>query len=47
MTSSQVVFCFTSEGDLCGIKQIGEGEIEYARVMPLLSVSASPLASPK
>jgi exosome complex component RRP42 len=37
-TSSQVVFCFTSKGDLCGLKQIGAGEIEFARLMPLLGV---------
>lgn len=41
-TSSQVVFSFTSKGDICNIKQIGEGEIEFARLMPLLSVSWPP-----
>lgn len=40
-TASQIVFCFTSKGDVCGVKQIGEGEIEWARLMPLLGVSSS------
>lgn len=38
-SSSQIIFCFTSKGDLCGVKQLGEGEIEFSRIMSLLGVS--------
>jgi hypothetical protein len=32
------LFCFMRKGDLCGLKQIGTGQIEYARLIPLLGV---------
>ncbi|KAK4046251.1 hypothetical protein OIV83_006230 [Microbotryomycetes sp. JL201] len=35
VASSQIVYCFTSTGDLCGMKQLGEGEIEFARLSGL------------
>ncbi|KAK4052604.1 hypothetical protein OIO90_004232 [Microbotryomycetes sp. JL221] len=34
--SSQLMCCFTSTGDLCGMRQTGEGEIEFVRLSPLL-----------
>ncbi|GJN93160.1 hypothetical protein Rhopal_006207-T1 [Rhodotorula paludigena] len=36
-TSSQLVASFLPSGAVCGITQLGEGEIEYARVLPLIS----------
>ncbi|GAA5984697.1 hypothetical protein JCM10908_003465 [Rhodotorula pacifica] len=36
-TSSRLVASFLSSGNLCGVTQLGEGEIEYARMMPLLT----------
>ncbi|GAA5924740.1 hypothetical protein JCM1841_004133 [Sporobolomyces salmonicolor] len=36
-STSQLVACFIpSSGAVCGLTQLGEGEIEYARVMPLV-----------
>lgn len=40
-TASQLIVCFTSKGDLCGVKQVGEGEIELGRLMPLIRVRSS------
>lgn len=46
-TSSQLVASFLPSGAVCGITQLGEGEIEYARVLPLISVRPlSTLPSP-
>ncbi|GAA5968659.1 hypothetical protein JCM11641_007715 [Rhodosporidiobolus odoratus] len=39
-SSAQLVACFTPSGDVCGIFQTGEGEIEYGRVMPLVQQAA-------
>lgn len=37
-SSSRLVASFLPTGNLCGVAQIGEGEIEYARIMPLITV---------
>lgn len=37
-SSSQLIACFTPSGDVCGVTQMGEGEIEFARLMPLVTV---------
>jgi len=37
--SSLLVFGFTAAGDLCGLTQLGEGEIEAARLPGLVQVS--------
>ncbi|KAM0791064.1 hypothetical protein ACM66B_004357 [Microbotryomycetes sp. NB124-2] len=34
--SSQLVCCFTSEGQVCGMRQLGEGEVEFARLSSLI-----------
>ncbi|GAA5824758.1 hypothetical protein JCM11251_005329 [Rhodosporidiobolus azoricus] len=36
-SSSQLVACFTPSGDVCGVTQMGDGEVEFARLMPLLT----------
>ncbi|KAK4703345.1 hypothetical protein P7C70_g2876, partial [Phenoliferia sp. Uapishka_3] len=35
-TASQLIVCFTCKGELCVVKQVGEGEIELGRLMPLI-----------
>ncbi|GAA5962217.1 hypothetical protein JCM8115_006632 [Rhodotorula mucilaginosa] len=35
--SSRLVASFLSSGNMCGVTQLGEGEIEYARMVPLLT----------
>ncbi|GAA5853321.1 hypothetical protein JCM8547_000283 [Rhodosporidiobolus lusitaniae] len=40
-SSSQLIACFTPQGDVCGITQMGEGEIEFARLMPLVTEASS------
>lgn len=37
-SSSQLVACFLPSGTICGVTQLGEGEIEFARLMPLITV---------
>lgn len=37
-SSSQLLAGFTPSGAVCGLVQLGEGEVEFARVMPLVSV---------
>lgn len=39
--SSRLVASFLSSGNMCGVTQLGEGEIEYARMVPLLTVRPS------
>ncbi|BGP34847.1 hypothetical protein JCM10296v2_006671 [Rhodotorula toruloides] len=34
---SQLVACFLPSGTICGVTQLGEGEIEFARLMPLVT----------
>ncbi|GAA6009772.1 hypothetical protein JCM10207_004187 [Rhodosporidiobolus poonsookiae] len=36
-SSSQLVACFTPAGEVCGLTQMGEGEIEYARLGALVT----------
>ncbi|GAA5836709.1 hypothetical protein JCM9279_007633 [Rhodotorula babjevae] len=36
-SSSQLLAGFTPSGAVCGLAQLGEGEVEFARVMPLVS----------
>ncbi|GAA6046704.1 hypothetical protein JCM3770_003125 [Rhodotorula araucariae] len=36
-TSSQILAGFTPTGAVCGLAQLGEGEIEFARLMPLVA----------
>ncbi|BGP19502.1 hypothetical protein JCM10213_006322 [Rhodosporidiobolus nylandii] len=36
-SSAQLVACFTPTGDVCGVTQMGEGEIEFARVQGLVA----------
>ncbi|GAA6036320.1 hypothetical protein JCM8097_001664 [Rhodosporidiobolus ruineniae] len=40
-SASQLVACFTPSGDVCGLTQMGEGEIEFARVMPLVQEASN------
>ncbi|GAA5907425.1 hypothetical protein JCM6882_003857 [Rhodosporidiobolus microsporus] len=36
-SSSQLLACFTPSGNVCGVTQMGDGEVEFARLMPLLT----------
>lgn len=45
--SSRLVASFLPSGNMCGVAQLGEGEIEYARMMPLLIVRPSASSSQK
>lgn len=35
---TQLVMCFTANGHVCGLQQLGAGEIESARLVPLIKV---------